>query len=165
MKTNNLLAVRDQFLQHGKVIKNFQPTTIKGYRVMFGLFVKMTNVETLDQLSTEVIEQFLHDGRVDRNWSVCTFRTYFKQLRAFCNWCVKKKLLPRNYTDNIDKPPLEKRLPKYLSPEQCELVLETAYHLKYHYKSEGVRNRALIATIIFAGLSDVSAHGTDLGLG
>ena len=47
---------------------------------------------------------------------------------------------------------MEKRLPTYLSPEQCEKLLETAYHLNYKYKSEGIRNRALIGMMILAGL-------------
>lgn len=157
----------DQFLQHGKIFKNFQPTTIKGYRDIFSLFKQMTEVETIDVLSTEMIEAFLSEGRLQRNWSACTFRTYYKRMRAFCNWLVKKKYIPENYTDNIDKPPLEKRLPTYLSPDQCETLLETAYHLQYKYKSEGVRNRALIAMLIFAGLrlseaSNLKRHDVDL---
>ncbi len=152
MPPNDFPKICDQYLQHGKVIKNFQPATINGYRSAFALFAKMTDIKSLQTLSPELIEQFLYNGRVDRNWSACTFRTYYKQLRAFCNWCVKKKLISHNYTDNIDKPPLEKRLPKYLTPEQCERLLETAYHLKYHFKSEGIRNRAIIGIMIFAGL-------------
>jgi len=152
MSNQNFAQVCDRFLQHGKILKNFQPTTIQGYRDIFALFVKSTNIISLDELSTELIENFLSDGRITRNWSACTYRTYYKRFRAFCNWLLKKKLISNNYTDDIDKPPLEKRLPVYLSPEQCETLLETAYHLKYKYKTEGVRNRALIGMMIFAGL-------------
>jgi len=152
MISNDFPRICDQFLQHGKILKNFQPATLSGYRSTFALFEKMTGIEKLETLSPELIERFLYDGRIKRNWSVCTFRTYHKQLRAFCNWCVKKELISHNYTDKIDKPPLEKRLPKYLTPKQCEMLLETAYHLKYHFKIEGVRNRAIIAIMIFAGL-------------
>jgi site-specific recombinase XerD len=152
MNPNDFPKICDQYLQHGKIFKNFQPATIRGYRTTFALFEKMTGIKSLQTLSPELIERFLYDGRIDRKWSVCTFRTYHKQLRAFCNWCVKKKLIPNNYTDNIDKPQLEKRLPKHLTPEQSETLLETAYHLKYHFKIENIRNRAIIGVMIFAGL-------------
>ncbi len=152
MNSTNFSRTCDDFLQYGKVIKNFQPETIKGYRHFFKLFVKMTELENLEHLSSEMIERFLYDGRINRKWSASTFRTYLKRLRAFCNWCVKKKLIKRNFTDDIDKPPLERRLPECLTPDQCETILETAYHLKYYFKIEGVRNRAVLAIMIFAGL-------------
>jgi len=152
MKPNDFMYVCDQFLQNGRVIKNFQPATIKGYRDVFALFVKMTGIEQFETYTPELIEQFLYSGRVDRHWTACTFRNHHKRHRAFCNWCVKKKLIQYNYTDAIDKPPLETRLPVFLSPEQSEKLLETAYHLKYRYKIEGIRNRAILAVLLFAGL-------------
>ncbi len=152
MKSDDFNLICDLYLQHGKIFKNFQPATIKSYRSTFSFFAKASNVETLSDLSPEIIEKFLLDGRTKRNWSVVTFRSYLKHLRALCNWCVKKKYLPHNYTDDIDKPPLEKRLPKYLMPDVCEQLLETAYHLPYTYKLEGIRNRAIIGIMIFAGL-------------
>jgi len=152
MKSDDFNLIFDLYLQHGKIFKNFQPATIKSYRSTFNFFTRSANVKTLSDLSPQVIESFLHDGRKNRNWSVVTFRTYLKHIRAFCNWCMKKKYIPYNYTDEIDKPPLEKKLPKYLMPDACELLLETAYHLPYTYKVEGVRNRAIIAMMIFSGL-------------
>ena len=50
--------VCDDFLQYGKVIKNYQPATITGYRVAFKLFQEMTGIETLGVLSQEMIERF-----------------------------------------------------------------------------------------------------------
>ncbi len=152
MKSDNFTLVLDQFLQHGQIYKNFQPETIKGYRSTFKLFAKMTNIEHLSQLSKAMIERFLYDGRIDRNWSVSTFLTYYKQLRAFCNWCVKKDLISENYTDGIDKPPAEFKLPKVLTEAQSEKILEVAYHMTYYFKIENIRNRAILAIMLFAGL-------------
>jgi len=152
MDQHSFTQTYDRFLQHGKIIKNYSPHTIKSYRAAFRLFEKMTGIKSLGTVSPELIERFLYDGRIDRNWSVCTFRTYHKQLRAFCNWCVKKKLIKYNYTDRIDKPALQKRLPQCLTPEQSERLLETAYHMKYRYKIEGIRNRAILGVMLFAGL-------------
>jgi len=152
MVHSNFRLICDQFLQHGKTFKNFQPATIRGYRDTFSHFINSTNILDLKEFSPEMIETFLSDGRVNRNWSVCTFRTYHKRFRAFCNWLVKKKYIDSNYTDEIDKPPLERRLPKYLTVEQAEQLLETAYHLKYTYRIEHIRNRTIIGIMIFAGL-------------
>jgi integrase/recombinase XerD len=152
MKTISFDLACDKFLQNGKILKNFQPATIAGYRSCFALFAKQTGIVELQSFSPELIEKFLYAGRVERNWSVCTYRTYHKQLRAFCNWCVKKKLIPYDYTKDIDRPPLERKLPEFLSPEQSETLLETAYHLNYHYKIEGIRNRAILGVMLFAGL-------------
>lgn len=168
MSENDFPKICDQYLQYGKIIKNYQPATISGYRSTFRLFQIMTGIKSVGALSPEMIERFLFDGRIDRNWSACTFRTYHKQLRAFCNWCVKKKLISHNYTDGIDKPPLERRLPQCLTDDLCERILEAAYHLKYKYKIESVRNRAIIAIMIFAGLrlSEVAnLHRLDIDLG
>lgn len=112
----------------------------------------MTGISSFVEFTPELIEQFLYAGRIERAWSVYTFRTYHKQLRAFCNWCVKKRLIADDFTKDIERPSLERRLPVFLTPEQSEQLLETAYHLKYFYKLEGVRNRAILGLMIFAGL-------------
>ena len=152
MNTKSFDYTCDRFLEHGRIFKNFQPATINGYRHAFRLFAKITGVTQMEDLNKQVIEQFLYEGRTTRNWSVVTFRSYHKNLRAFCNWCVKQNIISENYTDGIEKPPKERKLPKYLTPDQCEEILDVAYHLDYYCKIEAVRNRALLALMIFAGL-------------
>ena len=63
MKSDDFNLICDLYLQHGKIFKNFQPATIKSYRSTFSFFAKASNVETLSDLSPEIIEKFLLDGR------------------------------------------------------------------------------------------------------
>lgn len=152
MENNDLRLLFEKYLQFGKVIRNYRPVTIKSYKSSFRVFLKDTNITSLDQIDRDVIEKFLYDGRVEREWGAVTFRQYHKHFNCFFKWCITKQLIETNPLDGVEKPRMEQRTPRKLTQDEATLVLKTAYHMKYTYKFERYRNRAIVGIMLFAGL-------------
>lgn len=142
----------DKYVQYCAVIKNYSKTTITGYKTSFQVFLRDTGIVTLDQLNKYVIESFFFNGRLKRKWGPVTFRHYLKHLNTFSKWLIRQELLDRNYLDDIEKPRMEHRIPRTLNKDQALLVLDAAFHMKYTYKFEKYKNRAIIGLMLLSGL-------------
>lgn len=149
---NQIWDLFEQYLNYCLVIKNFSPVTIKGYKSTLKGFLKDTQITSVDEITLELLEKWFYQGRLDRNWSAETFRHYHKHINCFIKWLIKKELIIDNPAIKIEKPKLEKKLPRTLSRDKAQLVLDTSYHLNYRYAFERYRNRAVIASMLFAGL-------------
>lgn len=148
----NIQLLLTKYLHYGHLIRNYSKLTIASYENSFKVFFKDTKVSTLDQLNKEMLEEWFFNGRLNRKWSSTTFRHYHKHLNCFIKWLIKEKHLTTNPLDGMEKPRMEYKLPRTLTAEEATLVLETAYHMRYRYKFEKYRNRAVIAIMLFAGL-------------
>ncbi len=142
----------EKYLHYGDVFRNYSPRTIDSYQSSFRVFLLETQATELNQLSRPLIESFLYEGREKRQWSAVTFRGYFKHLNCFIKWCIAKGLMETNPMDGIEKPKLEKKIPRRLTSDEAQRVLDAAYHMRYEYRFERYRNRAIIGVMIFAGL-------------
>ncbi len=142
----------NRYLQHCEVIRNYCKTTIYNYRVTFNLFLRETRVTMLGELNRDMLEQWFFNGRLKRKWSSVTFRHYYKHINTFLKWLIKEGKLEVNYLSEVEKPRLENRLPRTLSKDESQLVLDASFHSKYRYSFEKYRNRAVIATMLFGGL-------------
>ena len=153
MKTNHeLLILFEKYLHHGELIRNYSPRTLDSYRSSFKVFLAESGAGEVGQLTHSLIESFLYKGREKRAWSAVTFRSYFKHLNCFIKWCISKDIMDSNPMDRIEKPKMEKKLPRRLTPEEAQRVLDASYHMRYEYRFERFRNRAIIGVMIFAGL-------------
>jgi Site-specific recombinase XerD len=67
-------------------------------------------------------------------------------------WLVNQDMIERNYLDEIEKPRIERKLPKTLTQDQARLVLDAAFHCRSRFKAERYRNQAIIGIMLLAGL-------------
>jgi len=141
-----------RYLQYCSVIRNYSEVTLEGYRRVWSLFVKESAVQYPNDLSKHVFETWFFNGRLNRKWSSVTFRHYHKYLNTFLSWLFKEGYIPENFIVNLEKPKLEQRLPRTLSREESQLVLDASYHMSYAYTFERYRNRAIVGVMLFAGL-------------
>jgi site-specific recombinase XerD len=115
-------------------------------------FLRSTEIREPSELTKARIEQWFFEGRLHRNWSPATFRGYHKHINMFCKWLVKEGELETNPAENIEKPKLEHKIPRTLTKDQAKLVLDASFHMRYCYKYEKYRNRAIVGMMLFAGL-------------
>ena len=141
-----------RYLQHCVVIRNYSKYTIKGYESTFKLFFREVRAVYPRDLNKRMIEEWFFNGRINRKWSASTFRDHFKHLNPFMKWLIKEGYLETNYLEGIEKPRMEQKLPRTLSRDDAELILEAAFHMRYTYKFERFRNRAIIGIMVLAGL-------------
>src|SRR5574343_1097148 len=93
----NILELHEIFCNERTFIRNFTPATIKWYKVTIGLFLKRwPDVKCVDEITTTHLQRFLYDGRMDRKWTAETFVNYYKGIKGFLNWCVKKGYMASN---------------------------------------------------------------------
>lgn len=152
MENESLYQLQQRYLQFCSVIRNYKQSTLNSYKSTFNLFLKETELKYPSELNKAVVENWFYSGRLKRNWSASTFRSYLKHLNTFFKWMTKENIIPKNYLDDIEKPRMESRLPKTLTLEEAEKILEASQHLTYTYKFERLRNHALIAIMLLAGL-------------
>lgn len=142
----------DRFLGHCLHFRNYSEGTIRSYRDAFKMLFRFTPIDSITDVNRELMEDFLYHGRTERKWSSVTYHSYFKRFNVFYKWCVQNGKMEENPLEGIEKPRLEKRLPKRLTEQESEFVLEAAYHMRYGYRFERFRNRAIVASMLFAGL-------------
>jgi len=152
MEKPSLDSVFEQYLQYGAMIKGFRPPTLQCYRETFRLIRRETDAKLISELDANTLEKMFMRANSERSWSPYTFFTHHKNLKAFFNWAVVRGYVRVSPMAHIDRPRLPKSIPKSLTEDQALKVIDAAYHLKWYIKSEGIRNRAIVATFIFAGL-------------
>lgn len=146
---DSLLA---QYIQYCAVIRNYSTDTLKSYRIICGRFLRETKVVHIEDLNRHVFEQWFYNGRLQNKWSASTFRHYHKYLNTWMKWLIKENYQDVNPLTDIEKPRMEQRLPKTLTKDESQKILDASFHLPYVYHFERYRNRALIGVMLLAGL-------------
>lgn len=149
MKITELHA---QFCSESLAIRNLRPKTIHSYRSSLKQFLKYSRIQYMNEIHHELLRGFLFDGRINKNWTPETFLYYFKAIKPFFKWCIKRGYMEKNPMDDIDLPRRERKLPKRISKEDAMKLLEYSFNMKYTYKFERYRNRAIIGTLIYTGM-------------
>lgn len=152
METPTLVILLAQYVQYCAVIRNYSPLTLTGYKNNCGWFLRESGAVYPSDLNKRILEDWFYKGRLERKWSAATFRHYYKYLNTFMKWLIKEGYLLDNPLVDIEKPRMEQRLPKTLTKDQAQKILDAAYHFPYTYTFERYRNRALIGVMLFAGL-------------
>ncbi|QMU65102.1 MAG: tyrosine-type recombinase/integrase [Flavobacteriaceae bacterium] len=149
---NNILQRHQEFCQYQIVFKNNTPRTIKWFKEVINYFVKHTEVYHIEEVTQNVIEQWLIHGKCEKNWSAKTIRTRLGNVRLFFKWCVTKGYMQKNPADDIPVPKLESKIPKHLTKEQSTLILDWAKCYPYHHYYEKPRAVAILAVFLFTGI-------------
>ncbi len=149
MSIENLVT---EFLQYNQFIRGRAPASIKRYKENLTFFFKYTRITNISEITQPIVLSFFINGRANRDWSPSTFHTYFMSLHVFFRWCVTKSYITKDFTEDIEKPRIIKPLPKALSKENAEKLLEIVYNYPYTDVFQRYRNHAIFATFIFTGL-------------
>ena len=150
--STNIIKLHETFCLESEHILNLSKHTIRSYKMVFSWYISSTWISDLKQATTESIRDYMFQWRIEKSWKTQYFLTIRKWLKAFFKWCIQRRYISINPIDEIPKPRLEKSLPKSLSKDKAITILEYAYHMKYTYKFEKYRNKAVLATMIFAWL-------------
>ena len=148
----NISILCNQFCDYCLSIRGQSKATIRRYRYVIGCFSSFTGITELHQITDEKLRALFFYGRTERKWSVNTYIVYHVSLLVFFRWCVNQGYLLKNPILEIEKPKLEKKLPKNISKQNALRLLEIAYNYPFESKFLRYRNHAIFATFIFAGL-------------
>lgn len=134
-------------------LKGQRPRTIDGHRRALQRFLAFApDIVECRQVTPLLAERFFYWGREEHGWTPSTFLTYHKRLNVFFAWTSANGLAPQNPFEKIEKPKLRSSLPKRIKKEDALRLLATAAALPVKDPFVGIRNHAVIATFLFAGL-------------
>lgn len=150
----NILALHEQFCQEATLVRNLKPQTIKWYKVALGSFLKFykSEIQYIDQITTDKLREYLFSKRFDGSWTADSLLNQYKGIKSFLKWCVNRGYFDINPIDAIEKPKLDKKLPKRITKQEAERVINHVFNKRKAYRFERYRNRALLATILYSGV-------------
>lgn len=131
--------------------KNFSPHTIRSYRAdlqEFLLFFKKRNQNDLCYFTSANIRSFLAALQTQHQPARNTVLRKIASLRSFASFLLEQGQLERNPFKLLPAPKRERILPKFLSVEETERLLDTAAHSKHF----AARDKALFELMYSSGL-------------
>ncbi len=141
-----------QFKYYALYEKGIKAKTYRSVVSTLKMLSAFAKSENLNDLTSDIIKTFLYYGRVEKGWKAKTFRNHWQYLKIFFDWCVKNRFFRRNPVVGIEKPKLEKYLPRSISTPDAQKVLFHTMWYPWHYELEKVRNEAIIAALMTTGL-------------
>lgn len=150
----SILELHDTFCQESFLIRNNTKATIRWYKFSLNGFLKYwgNQVRGVEDISTDKLREYLYSKRLAGDWSPDTFLNQYKGIKLFLKWCVNRGHIAENPILLIDKPKLSKKLPKRITMQEAQRIIEYSFNMRTCYRYERFRNRALLATMIYAGL-------------
>ncbi len=131
--------------------KNFSPHTVRSYRAdlqEFLLFFKQRGQDDLRYFTSANIRSFLAAEQTGRRPARNTVLRKIASLRSFAAYLLAQGKLERNPFKLLPAPKREKILPKFLSVQETERLLDTAAHSKHF----AARDKALFELMYSSGL-------------
>ncbi len=149
-----ILDLLDTFCQEARLIRNNSPATIGWYRFSMDGFLKyyQNKVNSIGEISTENLREYLYSKRLSGAWTPDTFLNQYKGIKLFLKWCTNKGYFETNPILEIETPKISKKLPKRVTIQEAQRILEWSFNMKTVYRFERYRNTALFAVMIYAGL-------------
>ena len=144
--------IAKEFYEYSIYFKGLSKQTIRRYKYVIDLYVKLSGVGKVTEITQQNVHALFFQGRTERKWSANTAIIFHKSLQVFFTWCISKHYMDFNPIHGIDRPKLEQKLPKKLTKQDALLLLEIVYNYPYTNKFLRIRNHAIFATFIFAGL-------------
>lgn len=152
MRIMEISFLFEQYIAYITHMRWYTPATINGYRDTFKAIQKDIPMRSVHEISQFTIENWLMDGRIRKKWMPNTFICHHKRLNCFFEWLKKKGVIEKNFVKEIEKPRLEQRLPRRLSKDNAEILIQATRSFRYTYKFEKCKNVAIIAIMLLWGL-------------
>ena len=136
----------DSFLDAESAEKGAAPTTISSYKSDLLQFFSFSEVNTTLDLTEERIEKFLQYLQTS-GYAPKSMARKLSTLKDFCRFLYSEKVIDTNPAAHILTPKQEKPLPKFLSIEEIQQLIDAAFAKKdYRYWRIGVMIELMYAT-------------------
>jgi len=149
---SDLLALYHRYCDYSETFSGRSPYTLKGQLCVFKQFVRRTDISELYQMTRPLIENYILDSKINKNWSPNTIRNTLTTIKSFLEWCKNQGFLSTNPAKEIPTPKAPKQLPHSLSKEEAMRLLEWLKITKFHYAFERSRGLAMIGIFLYTGI-------------
>ena len=138
----------NKYLDYLRKQKNYSENTVQSYNEDLNLFLSYLNKELIDykKIDYSLLRGFFHELD-DRKLSNTTISRIISSLRMFYRYLVLEKRIENNPFLLVKSPKKEKKLPKFLYPNEIEALLSINDDTPL-----GVRNHTIILLLYSTGI-------------
>lgn len=117
-----LLSKAWEAYEADKRIEGFSPYTLKAYAIQANLLIMYLKDAELTRIHTENLKEYLNQSANSLKPSSMAHRIRF--MKSLFRWCHEEGYIPYNPAAKIKEPKVGKRIPKFLTEREIELLRE-----------------------------------------
>jgi len=153
MENNNLQQHIDAFLNHLRVERGVSPNTTAAYsndlrQLAEFLAPRLLVNQPWAAVGRSLLVEYIKELN-QRGYSATTVARKVAAARSFFNFLHQEGVIRRNPSDDLDSPRLGKPLPKVLSPQEVDRLLEQPAR---HSGPEALRDMAMLELLYATGM-------------
>ena len=154
----------DEFLLYLEAERGCSPLTVEAYHSDIEQLLAFLRSEGLaphlDTVTAHVLRRFLL--AMKRNGLAASTRARrIYALRSLWDFLEKSEIVDANPCRKVSAPKSGEKIPEYLTPDECQALLDATSDQYYH--SLVTRDRTALAILIYTGLRRHELIGIDLG--
>jgi integrase/recombinase XerC len=150
----------NSYMNHLAGEKNSSQYTLRNYRREIGEFlefIKRRQISAWDKVDKEVVRDYLSWLNAEE-YAKASVARRLSELRSFCRYLIREKVLATNPFDAVSAPKLPKRLPRFLSNDEVKSLLAAPPTSD----PQGLRDRAILELLYAAGMRVSELAGLNL---
>ena len=143
----NISDAIDDFLNYCIFEKGLSDKTKESYKndlIIYMNFLKKKGISTVTDIKSDHIKDFLKERSEEETTTIAHNLTVIKN---FHTYLLKEKIVSVNVSEFIERPKLRKSLPKTLSIEDIDILLDIKLNTPFDY-----RNKAMLELMYGCGL-------------
>ncbi len=140
----------NNYMNHLSAEKNASQYTLRNYRREIGEFIdflQRKQMTTWERVDKDVVRDYLA-WLNEQNYAKASVARRVSELRSFCRYLIREKVLGTNPFDAVSAPKLPKRLPRFLSTDEVKNLLSAPDTSD----PQGLRDRAMLELLYAAGM-------------
>lgn len=150
----------NSYMNHLAGEKNSSQYTLRNYRREIGEFLefaKHKGIASWDKIDKEVVRDYLLWLNTEE-YAKASVARRLSELRSFCRYLIREKVLATNPFDAVSAPKLPKRLPRFLSSDEVKALLGAPPTSD----PQGMRDHAILELLYAAGMRVSELAGLNL---
>lgn len=115
-----------QYLEYLEIERGLSNNTVEAYRrdlTSFCDFLCDNSIETLENIKRNYINLYLKNLR-DKNYNPTSITREIASIRGWFNWLCANEIISHNPSLSIEQPKLTKKLPKVLTIQEINAILD-----------------------------------------
>lgn len=148
----------EDFKSYIAIEKNFSPHTAKAYYADILAFLLWLGEDECEGISFSKIREYLHFMQI-YNYKKTTVARKIASLRTFYKYLHREQKVANNPAENIISPKRPKELPKFLTTDEVEQILNNVNI----DTPAGYRNRAILELLWASGMRISELSGLNFG--
>jgi len=139
----------DKFIEYLKVEKNYSEYTIKNYDIDIKEFIEYCDSNNIDlyKIVYKEVKSYL-SYLFNKKYSSKTISRHISALRSFYSYLYSNRLVEKNIFKSISLPKKEKRIPKYMTSEDIDII----FNIPDITSPLGQRNRLILELLYGTGI-------------